>query len=216
MRRCPQCYRDYADDSLRFCLDDGAPLAAPIQTAPTQPAQTFSRNDPQTVVLPVYPFQPQPAKPQTSIVFILAALLAVCLVLLVAGMGVIAWLKYRETNTPPISNGQASGSGQKGTPTPRPSPTPATAPLAGQLGTWVWGTYMQTFSTGGRGTYYYESKQCFNFSYEMKGDVMRMIPDSDPKCASTLGGDYRLTITGDRMKQEYVPNGYTSYWTRVK
>ncbi len=26
MKRCPECRRDYYDDSLSFCLDDGAVL----------------------------------------------------------------------------------------------------------------------------------------------------------------------------------------------
>lgn len=26
MKKCPQCGRDYNDDSLRFCLDDGSEL----------------------------------------------------------------------------------------------------------------------------------------------------------------------------------------------
>src|SRR4029079_18243890 len=28
MRRCPQCFRNYHDDSLKYCLDDGAALVA--------------------------------------------------------------------------------------------------------------------------------------------------------------------------------------------
>src|SRR5687767_3855267 len=26
MKRCPECRRDYFDDTLSFCLDDGSPL----------------------------------------------------------------------------------------------------------------------------------------------------------------------------------------------
>src|SRR5687768_7778705 len=26
MKRCPECRRDYIDETLNFCLDDGAPL----------------------------------------------------------------------------------------------------------------------------------------------------------------------------------------------
>src|SRR5687767_4285246 len=26
MKRCPECHRDYYDDTLSFCLDDGSPL----------------------------------------------------------------------------------------------------------------------------------------------------------------------------------------------
>jgi len=41
MKRCPECRRDYFDDTLNFCLDDGTPLLA-------GPAST----EQQTVVLP--------------------------------------------------------------------------------------------------------------------------------------------------------------------
>src|SRR5687768_4529638 len=26
MKRCPECRRDYSDETLNFCLDDGSPL----------------------------------------------------------------------------------------------------------------------------------------------------------------------------------------------
>ena len=35
MKRCPACSRTYADDSLRFCLEDGTPLIADQSDAPT-------------------------------------------------------------------------------------------------------------------------------------------------------------------------------------
>ena len=35
MKRCPACGRTYADDSLRFCLEDGTPLIADQSDAPT-------------------------------------------------------------------------------------------------------------------------------------------------------------------------------------
>lgn len=35
MKRCPACSRTYADDSLRFCLEDGTPLIAGQSDAPT-------------------------------------------------------------------------------------------------------------------------------------------------------------------------------------
>jgi hypothetical protein len=37
MKRCPSCNRNYTDDTLRFCLEDGTPLVVPAEhsTAPT-------------------------------------------------------------------------------------------------------------------------------------------------------------------------------------
>src|SRR5262245_34097655 len=41
MKRCPECGRDYNDDSLSFCLDDGAELLFGPAT-----------NEPATAILP--------------------------------------------------------------------------------------------------------------------------------------------------------------------
>src|SRR4030095_6551186 len=34
MKRCPKCNRQYNDDSLRFCLEDGSPLAPDMSAEP--------------------------------------------------------------------------------------------------------------------------------------------------------------------------------------
>src|SRR5215471_6445319 len=42
MKRCPSCRRDYFDDSLLYCLDDGSALldgAADIHSTAAQPAE---------------------------------------------------------------------------------------------------------------------------------------------------------------------------------
>jgi hypothetical protein len=41
MKRCPECRRDYLDDTLSFCLEDGMPLVHGV--SPEEPA---------TVILP--------------------------------------------------------------------------------------------------------------------------------------------------------------------
>src|SRR6186713_3610343 len=45
MKRCPECRRDYSDETLNFCLDDGAALVE-------GPASEFRANEPVTAVLP--------------------------------------------------------------------------------------------------------------------------------------------------------------------
>src|SRR6266540_3266437 len=42
MKRCPKCNRQYNDDTLRFCLEDGTPLSAITRDA----------NPPATEILP--------------------------------------------------------------------------------------------------------------------------------------------------------------------
>src|SRR5580765_9119751 len=54
MKRCPKCNRQYPDDSLRFCLEDGTSLVAPARNAeppptevlPPPPAETYQRSEP--------------------------------------------------------------------------------------------------------------------------------------------------------------------------
>ena len=50
MKRCPECRRDYYDDSLAYCLDDGAVLVdGPIGDEPTT---KILRPKPRTAVMP--------------------------------------------------------------------------------------------------------------------------------------------------------------------
>src|SRR6185369_5257332 len=44
MKRCPECRRDYYDDSLSYCLDDGSALLE-------GPASTPGKDDPATAIL---------------------------------------------------------------------------------------------------------------------------------------------------------------------
>jgi hypothetical protein len=224
MKRCPQCQRVYTDESLRFCLDDGIPLTAADRTDPIQPSPTSRRDDPQTEVLPAPLFNPPPAKPSSppGYVYVMGTLLVVCIFLLFAGVGVFAWLKLRGTETPPVANKRSDETKERGTSTtpttPTPTPTPSVSPslnaLARQLlGTWSWNTYAKSFSADGTGIYYDEGKKCFNFKYEVNGDVLRMTVDGEQKCGSG-GGSYRISITGDTMRHEYIENGYVTTWTR--
>src|SRR4029078_4039257 len=50
MKRCPQCRRDYYDDSLMYCLDDGAALLEGPTTA-DQPATAILTSEPATKIL---------------------------------------------------------------------------------------------------------------------------------------------------------------------
>ena len=45
MKRCPECRRDYYDDSLSYCLEDGAPLVSGV---PDEPATAILSVDRQT------------------------------------------------------------------------------------------------------------------------------------------------------------------------
>src|SRR5207253_5946768 len=52
MRRCPTCNRTYTDDSLNFCLADGAFLSAPDDPQPTVASPTLRSTEAPTEILP--------------------------------------------------------------------------------------------------------------------------------------------------------------------
>ncbi len=52
MKRCPECRRDYYDDTLLYCLDDGnALLEGPAKSEPGAIATGFPADEPQTAIL---------------------------------------------------------------------------------------------------------------------------------------------------------------------
>lgn len=51
MKRCPQCGRDYNDDSMSFCLDDGSELLFGPASEPGVITAGFPPDEPQTAIL---------------------------------------------------------------------------------------------------------------------------------------------------------------------
>jgi len=62
MKRCPECRRDYSDDTLRYCLEDGNALVQGLVPSPDEPATVilsepaaittgFATDEPQTAIL---------------------------------------------------------------------------------------------------------------------------------------------------------------------
>ncbi len=50
MKQCPNCQKEYSDDTLRFCLQDGTPLIVPAATEAETPTVVFT--DSETLVSP--------------------------------------------------------------------------------------------------------------------------------------------------------------------
>lgn len=65
MKRCPQCNRNYEDDALSFCLDDGSPLVSASAPSSFDPSATVQYPQPRdTAPPPTVAFQPgQPPPP---------------------------------------------------------------------------------------------------------------------------------------------------------
>jgi len=51
MKRCPECRRDYYDDTLLYCLDDGNALLEGPRSEPGAIATGFPSDEPQTAIL---------------------------------------------------------------------------------------------------------------------------------------------------------------------
>lgn len=90
MKRCPDCRRDYFDDSLTFCLDDGARLLeGPAEGSPTEIMSGFGPgNDGGTLAFkePVTTAEIQPGTKKSGAVLATTAAL-----ILIAAIG---WLGY--------------------------------------------------------------------------------------------------------------------------
>lgn len=119
MKKCPTCNRTYADETLTYCLADGSLLSAPYDPEATQriyPSRIT--NSPPTEVLPsnLPPSQPLPQSRNSILTYVVIGLLA-----LIAGGGIVAWLKSESKDVPPTNSSTKAASAS---PTESPKATP--------------------------------------------------------------------------------------------
>lgn len=93
MKSCPTCNRIYADETLTYCLEDGATLSAPYEPEQTQRLPAPRATSPATEVLPTGPI-PQPERPSRNPV---PVYVAIGLAALLAGGILVAWMKSGPT-----------------------------------------------------------------------------------------------------------------------
>ena len=181
-----------------------------------------TRVDVQTEVMHGHDFKRQPTKPRSfpAYVYVIVSLVVVIAVLLVAIAGLIAWSATKGTGgDPPISNKRDDDSKPGSVPTPKttPSPTPSAfvAGLTSQLiGTWKWSPWSMSFSSDGTGIYYNDGKKCFDYRYDVTGDVLRLTEVETITCG--ISGEYRISISGDNMECVSIKTGYVTNWSRVR
>lgn len=129
MKQCPRCNRTYADDTLSYCLEDGAILISRYDPEDTLVSQFPPPSNPPSVAYAAPP-APVPAPRQRSLLAIGAMLLAV----LVVGLSIGGFIVQRYSSSSSVAPPTPS-------PTPRsvaattaqPSPvssTPTPAPMA--------------------------------------------------------------------------------------
>jgi hypothetical protein len=217
MKHCSRCRRIYADDSLFFCLDDGTPLSParePQATLPYPPPelrQTLPYS-PNTFPSPQESPSERPTEKTSSrginpllITTVIASLL------LVMVSGIALWLFVKATSRNVIV--------QQGTPTPRTASSPAPSPkkynsLASQIiGKWKWGSEIKEYRPDGTGTAWDNGKKCHDFTYYLEDDILRRTTTTPSQC-STGSGVYRISISGDTLRQVFIENGYISEWKR--
>jgi hypothetical protein len=132
MKQCPTCNRTYADDSITFCLADGALLSASYDSGATQriparltnppPTEVFTAQPPPTEVLPPYLPQAQPVRANNNSKPVLAALL---LILVVGGILAVVLVNQKK---PSASSSMYSSNAAGNTTNATVKPTETRAP----------------------------------------------------------------------------------------
>ena len=129
MKSCPACNRTYTDETLTYCLDDGALLSAPYEPEVTQrlPSPRATNHIKTGITFPATPtVQQSKISDSSAFKYIVVALLA-----LIAGGGLMAWLNLRTKEAAP-----ANSPAVQSTPQASPAPTTgaATNPTPGPAG----------------------------------------------------------------------------------
>jgi hypothetical protein len=105
MKRCPKCKRKYEDDTLKFCLEDGATLSVAARDSDPPATEIMPRGQPTLKssagsTIPSYPnagdFRPAPSEARASNPILTAGVVAIVL-LLVALVGIAAYFVFKQT-----------------------------------------------------------------------------------------------------------------------
>lgn len=106
MKRCPKCNRKYDDDTLRFCLEDGASLSAVTRDAEPPPTEIMPAHGQPTLkssagpTIPSYPnigdIRPTPSEARQSNPILTAGVVAIA-ILLLALVGIAGFFVLRQT-----------------------------------------------------------------------------------------------------------------------
>jgi hypothetical protein len=162
MKRCPTCQRRYADDTLNFCLEDGAPLAVvnpsvdetltldageppPTEILDPALAPTLARQKPAPTARHEaratrrdeahdFAAAPTAAPPARSTTSVVAVTVAATILLLGLG-GLGAWLLLRDTGATGEEVSRDGNRNPPSTPGSSPTPTATSTPTASPTAT---------------------------------------------------------------------------------
>lgn len=105
MKRCPKCKRNYEDDTLKFCLEDGTALSVAARDADPPATEILPRTQPTLKssagsTIPSYPnageFRPSQSEVRATNPILTAGVVAIVL-LLVALVGIAAYFVFKQT-----------------------------------------------------------------------------------------------------------------------
>jgi hypothetical protein len=105
MKSCPACNRIYADETLTYCLEDGAALSAPYEPEQTQRLPPPRATTPATEVLPAGPPAARPARGRNPV----PVYVAIGIAALLSGGALVAWMKSG-SNASPTAESKVSNS----------------------------------------------------------------------------------------------------------
>ncbi|MBV9215136.1 MAG: hypothetical protein JO053_03080 [Acidobacteria bacterium] len=221
MKICPRCQKTYTDDSLNFCLDDGAVLAQTGNDAP----QTVMMNEPRITsqpppmttqqsasgqqqwnVQPSYSMQPPPRKSRAWI----WVLLILGLVAIVCGGG-LAGVIYIGSKVDTNTNANRGGWNSSNSGTSSNSTSGRTNLTTVDLSKWVKDSpYGNTEFTGGefimsakQKNYYYVLVSTTLYSTE-KADTKVTLRNIDNAAASTMGYGLVFHSNPQPLQQDYA------------
>lgn len=131
MKRCPKCNRQYKDDTLRFCLEDGTPLAltreGPAPATEILPRVPTTQRSAAAPTIPSYPggdsLPTLPAEGRRSNPLLTGGVIVIALLLLVL-VGIAGYFVFRQSKpAEPASSNQVAEK-ESASPGTRPSATP--------------------------------------------------------------------------------------------
>lgn len=235
MKRCPTCQRRYADDTLNFCLEDGAPLAvvnpatddtltldagepppteildpslAPNFGTRAKPAATARQEARATRREEALNFAAAPAAPPARSTTSVVAVTVAATILLLAIGGLGAWLLLRDTST---TGAEISRDGNLDPPpTPGYTPTPRITPTASPTATTPTPTPTpQPTQTPGGGASREVAGALEGWRRTMNGDVDAHMA----YYADTLHTYYNAKNVGVRTVRDNVARAFSTYDT---
>jgi hypothetical protein len=94
------------------------------------------------------------------------------------------------------------------------------------LGTWYWdksvsGTFAaqasnqdaQTFRADGSGSYFRDGSVCFEFSYELRANLLTVVSNHKNQCDDNKSSQFEILVSDAILAEKHLGTGYVTVWT---